>query len=651
MTKKVIKLVVFFLILSILAYLGIYMYAKSTPKLSIKGANGYYIYDNTGNLFKGDSKDWVSIKDISDNLIKATVSIEDKNFYNHQGFDFFRIMKAFMINVRNKGNVQGASTITQQLSKNLFLDFDKTWSRKLKEAWITMRLETHYDKDTILEGYLNTINYGGIFGIESAANYYFGKKANELNLSEASILSGIPKNPSKYSPLTNYKKAKERHKTILNSMVKNKYITQAEADEAFKKELIFKKSEDDENLKMMMYYKSAVLDELSKIKSIPSSFLDTGGLKIYTNLDIKAQKILEDSYNKNIDNKDIEIAGVVMEPATGKIIALTGGRDYDKSEFNRAINAKRQVGSTIKPFLYYAALENGFTPSTTFTSERTTFNFSGNKTYTPKNYNDKYADGPISLAAAISYSDNVYAVKTHLFLGDNVLVDMLKRVGIDSNFSNLPSLALGTEEVDMISMMEAYSSFANEGSKVKPYLISKVTDMDGNVLYKYDSKPESILNKSSVYILNELLTTTYATEFKDYNVPTCLSIYPKMTHKYAVKSGTTNTDNLIFGYNKNLLVGIWTGYDDNRNVSNKDSSNIKNMWVDIMENYLNGNDDVWYKPPSNVVGVPIDPVSGKVATDGKKTKILYYIKGTEPSDNKESLDDILPTIKNEKDTS
>lgn len=653
MSKKVIKVILFFLVLSVFAYFGIYLYAKSTPKLSIKGANGYYIYDNNGDLYKGDSKDWVDIKDISDNLIKATISVEDKNFYSHQGFDIFRILKALMINVKNKSNTQGASTITQQLSKNLFLDFDKTWSRKIKEAWITMRLEAHYSKDKILEGYLNTINYGGIFGIESASNYYFGKSASELDLSEASMLSGIPKNPSKYSPLNNFEKAKERQKIILNSMVKNKYITQDEANQAYNKELSFKKKDDSEDLKMMMYYKSAVLDELSKINSIPSSFLETGGLKIYTNLDIKAQKILEESYNKNIGNKDIEIAGVVMEPGTGKIIALSGGRDYDKSEFNRAISAKRQIGSTIKPFLYYAALENGFTPSTTFTSERTTFSFSGNKTYTPKNYNDKYADGPISLASAISYSDNVYAVKTHLFLGDNVLPDMLKRVGINSNFSNLPSLALGTEEVDMISMMGAYSTLANEGNKVKPYLISKVTDMDGNVLYEYNEKPEKVLNKSTVFILNELLTTTYAPEFKDYNVPTCLSIYPKMTHKYAIKSGTTNTDNLIFGYNKNLLVGIWTGYDDNKNVDNQDSSNIKNMWVDIMEEYLEGknDDETWYKAPSNVVGVPIEPISGKVANDSKKAKILYYIKGTDPSDNKEALDDILPTVKtDEKDT-
>ena len=646
-SKKGLKVFIFFFVIFLIIYFGIYWYAGKLEKLSIKGANGYFLYDVNDEIYTTGSNEWTKLSDISSYLKNATISIEDKNFYKHQGFDFFRIVKALMINVKSKSNSQGASTITQQLSKNLFLNFDKTWSRKMKEAWITLRLETHYSKDKILEGYLNTINYGGIFGIENAANYYFGKKSSDLSLAESSILAGIPKNPSKYSPLTNFEEAKKRQKLILNSMVKNGYINSSEADSAYNEELIFKKGEEDNGLKMVMYYQDAVINELKKIDTIPSSFLQTGGLKIYTNLDNNVQKILEDSANKNIDNSDIELASVIVEPSTGKILALTGGRDYDKSEFNRATNSKRQVGSTIKPFLYYSALENGFTPSTTFTNEKTTFSFSGGKTYTPKNYNDKYAGGPISLAAAISYSDNIYAVKTHLFLGDGALTNILGRVGINNHFSDLPSLALGAEEIDMMSMIGAYSVLANEGNKVTPYLIRKITDMDGNTLYEHNTNSEAVLNKSTVYVLNELLTTTYANEFKDYNSPTCLSIFPKMTHKYAIKSGTTNTDNLIFGYNKSLLVGIWTGYDDNKYVSNSDSSNIKNMWVDIMEAYLSGkkDEDTWYKTPNNVVGVAIDPISGTVASDGKKSKILYYIKGTEPSLNKKSLDDVIPTVK------
>lgn len=646
-SKKWLFIIIGIIFFFVIIYFGIYLYACVQPKLPITGANGYHLYDINGDTYTASSEESVSLKDISKHLINATISIEDKNFYKHQGFDYLRILKAMFVNIKSGETLQGASTITQQYARNLFLDFDKTWDRKIKEAWITIRLETHYSKDDILEGYLNTINYGGIFGIENASKYYFNKSAKDLTLAEASMLAGIPKNPSRYSPLIDEESAKSRQKIILNSMVKNGYITESQADSAYNTKLNYERSEDSDNLKMIMYYQDAVMDELKSIKTIPSSFLETGGLKIYTNLDMKAQKALEDSANKNITNADIQMAGIVMDPQTGKVLALSGGRDYNKSQYNRATMAKRQVGSTIKPFLYYSALENGFTPSTTFTSEKTTFSFSGNKTYTPKNYNDEYANGPISLAAAISYSDNIYAVKTHLFLGDDALPDILNRVGIDEKLNNLPSLALGAVEINMMDMMGAYSALANEGYKVEPYFISKVTDMDGNVLYEYKPNPENVLNKNTVYILNELLTTTYAAEFKDYNVPTCLSIAPKMTHKYAIKSGTTNTDNLIFGYNKDLVVGMWTGYDDNKDVSSKDSSNLKNAWVDIMESYLEGKTDeeTWYETPSNVVGVAIDPISGKAATDSSKAKVLYYIKGTEPTENKSSLDEAIPTVK------
>ncbi|MEI3507714.1 MAG: PBP1A family penicillin-binding protein [Bacilli bacterium] len=646
--KKHKKLIIFLSIILffIAVYFGIYLYARIKPKLAIDGANGYYLYDANGDLYTGTaSEDWIKLDDISKNLVNATVSVEDKNFYKHHGFDYLRIAKALFIVTTSGNKSQGASTITQQYSKNLFLDFDKTWERKIKEAWLTIRLETHYSKDEILEGYLNTINYGGIFGIENASQYYFGKSAKKLNLAEATILAGIPKNPSVYSPLVNEKKAKSRQKVILNSMVKNKYITQEEADEAYSTNLTYQSNEEQDSLKMMRYYQDAVMDELEKINSIPASFLDTGGLKIYTNLDPKAQKILEESANKNITNDKIELAGVAMDPENGKVLALTGGRDYNKSQYNRATKASRQVGSTIKPFLYYSALENGFTASTTFTSEKTTFTFGNNKTYAPKNYDDKYPDKPISMAAAIAYSDNIYAVKTHLFLGENNLANILKRVGINKKVSELPSLALGAEEINMMQMMQGYAALANEGYKVKPYFISKVTDMEGNVLYEYKPDPENVLNKNTVYVLNELLTTTSAKEFVDYSVPTCYNISPKMTKKYAIKSGTTDTDNLIFGYNKDLLVGLWTGYDDNSPVDSKDSSNIKNTWVDIMEGYLKDKKDNWYKTPNNVVGVAIDPVSGKIATNGNKAKVLYYIKGTEPSNSKYALDDAVPTVK------
>ena len=645
--KKIILLISSLATFAAIFYIGIYIYAKTWPKLDISTANSFYLYDNENHLFTGgNSNDWISLDNISKYMVDATISIEDKNFYNHKGFDFPRIIKAMYINIINRKTLQGASTISQQYAKNLFLDFDKTWNRKIDEAWLTIRLEAYYSKNEILEGYLNTINYGGIFGIENAAHYYFNKSASELTLAESSILAGIPKYPALYSPLVNEEAAKERQLMILNSMVKNKYITEEESKEAYNTKLVYYGIEERNNLSTLMYYQDAVIDELKNIDSIPTSFLATGGLKIYTNLDIDLQKNMEENMKNDISNENLEIASVAMEPNTGKIFALIGGRDYRKSQFNRATDAKRQVGSTMKPILYYAALENGFTPSTTFKSAKTTFLFSDSKSYTPQNFGNQYPNKEISLAAALAYSDNIYAVKTNLFLGEDVLVDTARKLGITSELSAIPSLALGTEEINILEMMKAYGAFANMGFQVTPHLIEKVEDMNGNILYEYKYEENKILNDNYVYILNELLTNSYSSDFINYSYPTCYNIAYKMTHKYAVKTGTTDTDILIFGYNPQLLIGIWSGYDDNSNIASNESAGIKNMWVDSMEHYLSDKENVWYEMPDNVVGVLVDPISGKITTDTKQT-LLFYIKGTEPYLNELTLDDILPVDKQE----
>lgn len=627
-------------------YAFVLAYAYLSPKLPIDTANGYYLYDNTKTEIK-EGTNWISIKDMSPYIIDATIAIEDKNFYNHQGFDYLRIIKALFINAKNRKNLQGASTITQQYAKNLFLNFDKTWSRKIEEAFLTMRLEAHYSKDEILEGYLNTINYGGIFGIENASNYYFNKSSKDLTLAEASILAGIPKSPSNYSPTQNAEAAKKRQQLILEAMEKNGYIEESEKENAIKTELIYTKTTERKNLSTIMYYQDAVISELKTIKSIPNSFLETGGLKIYTNLDMNAQSILEDQIKDKMKNdEELQIASVIMDPNNGNILAIAGGRDYSTSQFNRVTNSKRQVGSTMKPLLYYTALENGFTASTTFTSEKTTFTFSENKTYSPSNYNETYGNKPISMAAAIAYSDNIYAVKTHLFLGEENLVNFAKRLGIKENLSSIPSLALGTNEIGILDMMRAYASFANEGYKITPHFITKVEDIEGNVLYEFKEEKEAILNKSTVYILNELLANSYSKELIDYNYPTCIAIAPKISKKYAIKTGTTNTDHLIFGYNKDVLIGVWMGYDDNRETDVSTGNVMKNLWVDTIETYLKDKESNWYKTPDNVVGVLVDPITGLPATETSTHKqIFYYIKGTQPYSTDQDLEKSIETFK------
>ena len=618
----------------VLAHAALYVYCLITPKMDINKSQSYYLYDNESKLVFDDGDEWVSLDNISPYLIEATINTEDQYFYYHVGFDYFRIAKAMVNNIISGSMSEGASTITQQYARNLFLNFDKNWSRKIDEAVLAFELETHYTKDEILEGYLNTINYGGVMGIQNASKYYFNKEASDLTLAESAMLAGIPQSPANNSPLTNPEKAKSRQELILTMMMENGIITEEEMNDAIKTKLTYATTVDNNELTAVAYFRDAVIEELNSIETIPKSLIETGGLYIYTTLDVDAQKALEDAVNNNMDSsKELQVAGMMMDPNNGGVMALIGGVNYSASQFNRATNAKRQVGSTMKPFLYYAALESGFTASSAFTSEKTTFSFSNNKTYTPNNYNDTYANMPISMGAAVSYSYNIYAVKTHLFLGENMLVDMAKKVGITSELEPIPSLALGSEEISMIDMVTGYSAFANLGSRVTPHFIEKVLDSKGNVLYEFKDTKEQVLNSSNVFILNDMLTYTYDTSFVDYNTPTVLSLLPKMTHKYGIKTGTTDTDYWIMGFNQDAVLGIWNGYDDNRKVSSEDNGYHKNIWVETMETYFKDKDPGWYDIPDNVVGVLVNPITGQLAEEGEsnKSKIFYFIKGTEPN--------------------
>lgn len=639
--KKIVKILIILIGIFILCNFGLYIYCLITPKIQIARNQSYYLYDNENNLLFNNYS-WVKLEDISDNLVDATLSTEDKHFYKHIGFDYFRIIKAVIKNISSRSLSEGASTITQQYARNLYLNYDKTWRRKIEEALLAFELETHYTKDEILEGYLNTINYGGVFGIENASQYYFNKSASELTLAESSMLAGIPQSPSNYSPLYNLELAKKRQKTVLTLMYNNEAITEDEMNDAINTELNYIGNKNNNITSGKMYFKDAVLSELQTISSIPESLLKTGGIKIYTTLDNNAQMNLENSINEK-DLGELQIASVLMNPDNGEVLALVGGTDYNSSQFNRATSAKRQVGSTMKPFLYYTALESGFTSASSFISERTTFSFSNNVKYTPKNYNDRYADGPLSMGAAIAYSDNIYAVKTHLFLGEENLVSIANRVGISDKLDAVPSLALGTEEISLMDMVSGYASFANMGYKVNSHLIRKIEDSSGNILYEYKDEKVNILNESLVYILNEMLTYTYDKDFIDYNYPTLISLLPKITNRYSIKSGTTNTDMWIIGYNQDAVLGIWTGYDNNSILSGNESNYHKNIWIETMEGYLKDKDTSWYDIPDNIVGVLVNPITGEIAkSEDKKKKLFYFLKGTEPhTDTGYDLDSVF----------
>ena len=622
----------------VVVIIGLYTYAYLSPKLDLKTSGSLYLYDNQNELlYQGSrSNEWANLEDINENLVNAVIAVEDKNFYDHHGFDYLRIAKAMLTNIKKKSIVQGASTISQQYIKNLYLDFDKTWGRKIEEAFLTLELEVHYDKDDILEGYLNTINYGqGNMGIVNAASFYFNKKPKDLTLEEAIVLAGIPKNPAGYNPVSNYEASINRARIVAKSMLNNGYIDEDTYNNLFKEKLEIFGQTKKNNLQMIMYYQEAVLNELSTIKEVPASLVNAGGLKIYTTLDLNEQTNLEKNILKNKPNDNVQVASVIVDPKTGAVKALTGGMNYAKSQYNRALKSKRQVGSTMKPFLYYAALENNMTMSSSFKSEETTFYLSNGKTYAPQNAGNIYASKEITMAAALALSDNIYAVKTNLFLGADKMIDVAKRTGITASLDEVASLPLGTSEINILDYATGYTTFASGGYEKDLYFIEKIEDLDGNVLYEHENKNTLVINPNYTYILNEMMTSTTNSAYVDYTTPTALNIAGNLTHKYALKTGSTNTDYWIVGYNPDRLMMMWMGYDDNQFVDGSIRNSSKKIWATTIEQSLENIGDSWYELPKNVVAIPLEAVTGKPTNNVNKATLYYYVKGTEPGVSRE----------------
>lgn len=632
------KIFCYFVIFIFLALFGFYLYAYITPKIDVQSSNRIILYDDSDEVFYQNTatSSWVSLDEISPYAIKGIVDTEDKNFYSHNGFDYMRIMKALYNDIKAGNLKEGASTISQQYIKNLFLTFDKTWERKLEEAYLTFELEVHYNKNEILEGYMNTINYGaGNYGIEEASLYYFNKHAKDLTLAEASIIVGIPKNPTYYNPVYYYDNAKARQKIVLNSMFNMGHITKEEMENAYNEELPFYGKKSSNFIVSSLYYKDAVMDELNSIDEIPKSLIETGGLKVYTYLNSDAQRNLENIISEEMENTgELEVGAMIRSPKNGAIVALIGGTNYNETEYNRVTKAKRQVGSTFKPILYYSALENGMTATSTFVSEKTTFSLGEDESYSPSNFADKYANKSITMADALVLSDNIFAVKTHLFLGTDNLKNTAKRMGIKTSLPSNASLALGTSEINMVDYSNAFQTLANYGIRNNPVYIKKVTDLNDNVIYEAKYEEENVLDKRYVYILNEMLTNSYNYDYIDYASPTLLSVKNLINHKYAVKSGTTDTDYWVVGYNPEALVLVWNGYDDNRLVEKVSSKITKKIWARSIEAYLGEKESAWYNIPRGVTGAIVNPISGST-TDLSVKDLMFYVKGTEPDYVKE----------------
>ncbi|ATH93608.1 transglycosylase domain-containing protein [Bacillus glycinifermentans] len=625
------------LLLSILI-MTVVLAAKWQGAPSVQVPRSTVLYDGNGKQMGethyGQKRYWVSLDNINPAVIDATLAVEDRNFFRHHGFDYVRMAGAVIADLKAMSKVQGASTITQQYARNLYLGHDKTWKRKWNEAFYTIRLEQNYSKKDILEGYLNTIYYGhGAYGIEAASRLYFGKSAKNINTAEAAMLAGIPKGPSMYSPFVNEKKAKERQEMILTMMEKENKLTKKQAATLKKMPLTYKKREKQTEAKAAPYFYDEAVKEIARLLKLKPEQAETGGYNVYTTLDPRLQKIAEKAVKQTINPKSgIQAGFAAIDPYDGSVLALVGGRDYEKSPFNRVTQARRQPGSTMKPLLYYSAIQNGFTPATRMRSAETTFELGNGALYSPSNYHGYYADGPITLLQALALSDNIYAVKTHLFLGMDKLIDAAKRFGITSPLQKVPSLALGTSPVKPIEMVNAYAMLANGGKQIEPSFIAKITDSNGTVLYEKPNLHKQLLDPKAAFITANMMTGMFDTSLDGYTSVTGRTIAGKLTRTYAGKSGTTGTDSWMVGFYPGLASGVWTGYDKGRTIDMVEEKNYaKQIWAEFMERALAGEPEAALKPPDGVKSVYIDPSTGYAAAPGCPAKHpAYFIEGTEP---------------------
>lgn len=613
-----------------LSVLGL-LYLRSQPlpeadiRLTTKIVDTHGLVIDT--LYYGQNRVYVPLDKISDNLVKATLAIEDHRFYDHYGFDWKGIGRAIIVDIQNMSKTQGASTITQQLARNLYLTMDQTWTRKIKEAIYTLQLEMQYPKQEILAKYLNQIYYGhSAYGVQAAARTYFGKNADQLSLAESAILAGVPKGPTYYSPYNNFANAKRRQQDILNAMVRYGYITKAEADKAYKEKIELKPLSSSPS--KAPYFRDYVKQLAVQKYGIDEEQLFQGGLTIYTTLDLQLQQKAEHIVDKNLPtNGKLQAALVAVDPNTGYIRAMVGGRDYKKNQYNRAL-AKRQPGSSFKPVLYLAALENGYTALNSFRSQPTIFTYDGNKTYSPSNYGDHYAYKDILLREAIARSDNIFAVNTIMNIGAGKVVDMAHKLGITSPMKAVPSLALGTFPVSPLEMASAFSVLANEGSRIKPTAIVKIEDNKGNTIVEEKPKLTPVVNPASTYVLTDLMKSV----FED-PTGTAHRVQSLLKRPVAGKTGTTNTDAWLTGYNPDLVASVWVGYDQNRELGTMEARIAAPIWAEFMEE---ANQYLPAKPfpiPKGITLAYIDPTNGKLANGYcPGTRLEAFVTGTEPTE-------------------
>lgn len=610
----------------------LYLRSQPLPEAFVKQTTT--IYSATGEVLdtmhRGVNRIVVPLEDMAPTLIDATIAIEDRSFREHYGFDWKRLAMAAYVDVINMEMQQGASTITQQLARNLYLTLDKTWERKIKEALLAIQLELNYSKDEILEMYLNQIYYGhSAYGAQAAAQTYFGKDVKDLSLAESALLAGIPKGPSYYSPFVHFERAKNRQKLILNAMERDGLITAKQAEQAYAEEIKLRERSKEQAAEFAPYFRDYIANLVQNTYGIDEEVFVHGGLKIYTTLDPAMQKKAEEIIERVLpaDNPDLQVSLVAMDPATGHIKAMVGGRDYKKSQYNRVL-AKRQPGSAFKPILYLTALQNGFTPLTMMKSEPTVFTYDQNKQYIPRNFGNRYAHKMINMREAIKTSDNIYAVKTIEFLGPQKVAEQAKKLGISSNITAVPSLALGTSPVSPLELNTAYGAIVNKGELVQPIAITSIEDSQGNVLFQEETVKTRVADPVSSALLVNMMQSVFERSGTGYRV------VHELNRPVAGKTGSTDVDAWLSGFTPQLVATVWVGYDKNQLVDDVTEGYLsKKIWAQFMESALQDQPPALFDMPPGVVSVYIDPASGKLATEHCPTpELFYFAAGTEPQE-------------------
>lgn len=602
--------------------------------------NGKVLYD----LYNKEYRIPLELKDMPKYLQQATVAIEDKNFYSHQGFSPADMARAVYYAVTLRG-ITGASTLTQQLVKTVLLSPERTVFRKIRELILSQQIEKKFTKDQILQMYLNEVPYGGAtYGVESAARTYFGKSAKDLNLIESAIIAGLPQSPSIYSPYSSHPTAYiDRTKQVLRRMREDNYINSQQETEAIKQLPNMKFASDSGSIRaphFVFYIKEQLIEKFGE------QMVESGGLKVTTTLDWdkqeQAQKIVTDEINKLKQYKVSNGAAVVLNAKTGEIISMVGSYDFSDKDYGayNIATALRQPGSSGKPFIYATALTKGYTPATMLMDVKTDYPSGDIKkpTYTPENYNLKY-NGPIQLRFALGNSINTIAIKLTALVGLKDIMTLGYNAGIstwqptEENMKNVGlSLALGGREVKLLELTSAYGIFADSGIHNEPVSILKVTDSKGKSLYEYHKVTgKKVLSEEVAFLISHILSDNNARKdvFGESNL---LQVGGRTV---AVKTGTTDQkrDNWTVGYTPTYVAGVWVGNNDNTIMAPYVTSGVTGaapIWNKIMRAILADTPREEFKVPSNVTAVTIDSLGGGLPHGSDPTRSEYFQKGTEP---------------------